>query len=418
MKDTKVTSATLEELDKAADAELEALRLQTEGKGPETTAPTPPAGEPPKGEEPKPGDTPPAAAAGTPGTGLPTPQGATPPAPAAAPAGTPEGIDYKAEYERLKPIAEEAEKWKERYAAINGKYMSEVPRYSTLINQLKAQVDSLKGFEGQLTAKDQEIQTLNTKLTDALSKVGSTTAPGTTTPDAIDEAIEKFRAEHGDKFADTLASMMKPMKDTIETLKGQLTEAKKSTVPPAAPAPGSTEATPGAPAAAPETEEKFWTALTMAVPNFMEINNDPRFLQFLGTTEPSSGLSYETLLHLHHKNWNVGGNGTDFGVADVFKRFGTSPAAAAVAPGAAPAGTPPAGTGTFKGVDEHVDPSTVGGGKETAPVTKKTYSMSKEINPFVRDIQAGRAQKNMTQAEIEATLAEHDMAIAEGRVTD
>jgi hypothetical protein len=365
--------ADMKKLEEDADKELAELMKGQETPPADTATPAPVT------------DTSqPAKPAEAPGTGLSTPPGEV--QPPITPAPIPE--------EGLEFWKEEARKAHERYAALQGKYMAETAPLAAKIKELQE----------LLTGKDTEIEGLKTKLA-AAPAVNAPPSNGVTAP-AVNPAIEKMREEHGDAFADTMLELIKPfeaanaeLRKSVETLGTQLEEAKK--------------AKPAAPAAAPTPEaespiEKFFRNLTMMVPDWPEINKNPEWLKFLGTQNPASGRPWQEELDYHHGKGNVGGDGTSFGVADVFKKFKSQSAPAPEIPAAKP-------SGQLKGLEEHIDPSTVGGTPPGTQPQPKTFTRA-EVNQFNDDVIKGRAQKHLTAAEIQKRLDEYDTADAEGRV--
>ena len=390
-------TADMQKTNEEIDAELEALAT---GKKPETAADaTPPAGTAPSKDTdisptPAAGDVTPSAAEVS---GLATHAAATP---VVEPSPT-DGIDYKAEYERL--ISENSETWKEKYAAINGKYLAEVPRANHNIQGLQTEVTRLQGIESQLAEKDGQIADLQVKLTEAEKKAAAPAPAVTGVTNAA--TMAKIREVHGDEFGDLMEAMLKPVNATITDLQTKLAEAERKAVkapsPDPDPAPAATGTAPSV-----EDEAKYWQHLTMQVPTFAEINNSPEFLKFLATTEKTSGLTYNDLLHRHHGKMVVGGDGKTYGVADVFKTYlGTTKAA----PGADP------GKPGFKGVDDQVDPSTVGGGKDIT-ATKEIIIPRATYEKFYDDWQKRPEKMGLTQAELVARDAEYQQAELEGRV--
>lgn len=381
----------MERIDKEADAELEALASGA-SRPSETADATPPAGEKPAetGGTGKPEDTAPAGTASAPETTAPVAekQPEKPAATAQAPEETVESL--KGEVAKWQ---EEARLANERYAAVNGKYMAEVPRYKT-------EIERLKPFEALVAEKDAEIAQLKAKATST-----GTSSPGAKPSELFDKAIERARDEHGDDIADVLVDFAAPMETLINDLKTklqtattELEELKKN--PPAAAA---------APATGTESpEESFYKNLTLRIPDWPEINKDPKWLEFLAKPEPTSGLSYQELLNLHHGNGNVGGDGKTFGVADIFDRYRKSAPVST--------STTTAKSEGFEALAEHVDPSTVAGENTTSAKEKPKIIPKAEVDQFFDTLKKRPQDLRMTQAEILAKQAEYDQADLEGRV--
>lgn len=362
----------LKKLDEDVERELEELARGTQ----------PPADAPAEGKDtakPPEDTSPPDKKDETPGTGLTThPDDDSPPAPKPE-----ETVEYWREQTRIA---------NERYAAVNGKYMAEVPR-------LNARIDQLTQYQTAIEEKDREIQDLKGKLAEALKKAAEGAPQAVSEEDAaIKAALDKMRYDHGDDIADAMTQLTAPLQAMIKALKVELVEAKsaKAAEPPIA------AASPSAAAPTESQEEKFFTDLTLAVPDWLDINDGSlktKWRTFLGTINPATGRIWQTDLDAHHSVWNVGG------VADIFNAFKKTLVAAAK-----PADNKP----KLEGLDEHIDPATKSGGNKP-PETVKTYTQA-EIDAFDEDIMKGRAQKTMTAAEIQTRLDEYDRAAREGRV--
>lgn len=305
--------------------------------------------------------------------------------------------DYKVLYDALKA---EFDRLTHAHAVLQGKTYAEVPRVNAENKALKETGNLL---QTQIEENDRIIADLQGKLAE------KPTAPAkVTTGKNFNAVIEGIRDQHGDEFADSMVELVQPFEaklteaaGTVNALKAEIAELRKA----------KSETSTAAPVhKAEDPMEKFYIGVFEAVPDWLDINGDqtagkqgdPRFYNFLDTIEPNSRMPYRKLAMSHQEAGNVDG------FSKVFQDFKKSIG------GTTPTVTPPT-PGFSKEVEQHLEPSTVGG-TSTTKDKPKTYTR-KEVDDFFNTLtRKGPQALNLTQAEILTKQREYDQAEVEGRV--
>jgi len=160
--------------------------------------------------------------------------------------------------EEAKP-ERDAAYWEHRFNVINGKYAAEVP----------ALRDEIATLKQQLADKSSEIESLKA-------------APSTPeTHGLTEEQLEQSKDQFGEdfvSFVDRMISSKAPAQDTtkvaeLERKIREIEEGKRQAL-----------------------EASFWTALSSLVPNWKEINVDPKFHAYLAQFDPQTGRSHQDTL--------------------------------------------------------------------------------------------------------------------------
>jgi hypothetical protein len=139
-------------------------------------------------------------------------------------------------------------------------------------------------------------------------------------------------------------------------------------------------------------EQQFYATLGGLVPDWEQINTDPRWLQWLGTVDPIYGAPRQAALDAAHQRLDAQR------VASVFKAFKAS----------LPAGRQDA-------LAQQVAPSGAAG-SVPAPAAQQQKSVlsAKSVEKFYRDLAQGKyAGREAEAAKLEAEI---DLAAAEGRI--
>lgn len=147
-------------------------------------------------------------------------------------------------------------------------------------------------------------------------------------------------------------------------------------------------------------EQAFWRDLSVAVPEWQAINDDPEFHQWLLEVDPLTGSSRQNYLEAAHAQLDV---------ARVAKFFTTWKAAAVPAPVAPATPKPPVASE----LERQIAPGR-GRGGDPPSQEKKTYSRG-EIAKFYDDVRSGRySGREQEKSQIERDIF---LATQEGRVT-
>lgn len=121
--------------------------------------------------------------------------------------------------------------------------------------------------------------------------------------------------------------------------------------------------------------EQFLSRLEAVVPDYKEINVDPRFLKFMDVPDEFSGLPKKTLFHKAEASGDV------FRVADFFMEFKNKIA-------------PKADTTIPKEMEKHITPIGAGGGAQSSAQPKASgsgeYYRQSDIDKFYNDVMKGR----------------------------
>lgn len=305
-----------------------------------------------------------AAASEPPAEAAPQEAPVTPPAAPAAPTPTPE------------PSADEAARWEQRYKTLQGMFDADRKRQGATIQELERQLAQLTE---QLKAKPQAAEPAPERPA---------------TPTVTSEDVDNFGADligliqrvAGDVFAverrkleAAMAAKDKEIAELREQVGGAVETTRKTAT------------------------QIFFDDLRKAVPDWETINQDERFLTWLGQVDELSGVQRQAYLDSALQAGNVARTAKLF---DAWKALQAPPAAAQEA---APA--PPSPT---QELARQVQPSA----SQAAPVTpsgnaSKIWTAA-EVEQFYKDATRG-AYRNDPDA-VARINAEIDLAMMEGRV--
>lgn len=177
-----------------------------------------------------------------------------------------EGTTQKPEPTAEQPAKEEAQpadktvddpnndSWKQRYLVLRGKYHAEVPRLNTAVRELRTKVD-------ELTAQ---------------------IAKGTTL--IKPEEMEKYGPEFIDMVKRAAEEISAPLKAELAALKAQ-PQVHQDPV-------------------AVENEAKFFAAIEDRHPDWASVNEDQKFLRWLGQVDPRMGAQRQSLVNAAVANFD------------------------------------------------------------------------------------------------------------------
>jgi prefoldin subunit 5 len=159
------------------------------------------------------------------------------------------------------PVREElpAVDYEQKFRTLQGKYNAEVPRLHDQVRQLSADVRKL------------------TEEKEAAQEARETVSA------AADELNKEVYAEYGEEF--------EKMAETINLLKTQLTAVTKENAS-LKDSVGDLEVS-----SSQAVQDRFYSDIAAVVPNWKEINADPKFLDWLTTIDPMTELSYQDYLN-------------------------------------------------------------------------------------------------------------------------
>jgi len=144
--------------------------------------------------------------------------------------------------------------WEHRFRVLEGKYNAEVPALQREVNDLKTQVKD----------RDRKIEELESS--------GSSQGSNATNTGLSDEEIRHFEQEFGEDlvgFVRKLTASSNGSGSKVEELERKVSQfEQKERL---------------------QTETSFWAALKELVPNYMTVNQDPAFHQFLAQFDPQTG---------------------------------------------------------------------------------------------------------------------------------
>lgn len=305
----------------------------------------PPAGDPPAGDPPA---APPAASA--PATPL-----AAPAAPAAS----------------ATPLPQEG--WEQKYRVLQGKYNAEVPR---LQNQVREQQTQLQSFQSQLTATQNLLASLSAQRETAPAATPPASTPAAPARLVKDEEVREFGA-------DLIDVMRRVVREEQATL---LPEIDRRVAPVAQRVERVAQATQNVgERVAQSDQQSVLSMLASAVPNWMELNEDPGFLEWLDQVDPFSGAQRGALLKQAFKAHD-GSRVVAFFSGYLKEHAAVTPPAASNPPAApAPAAAPQ------RSLEQFVAPGTPKtGAASTQDGSGKRVWTRAEIGQFYADCQAGR----------------------------
>lgn len=270
---------------------------------------------------------------------------ATPPAPPAPP--QPPAVD-----------------WEQKFKSLQGLFAQ---RTSELTAQNKQ-------YESQLNALQRQVQEL------AQARVEP---PKAEKPQADPKDVENFGAdmvEMVQRYAENVfRAMSSQFSGKAAALEARIAEVEKTVN--------------GVSQKADDTlERQYWDGLKQAVPDWEQINEDPRWLAWLGEVDPVYGVPRQMALDNAQKALNVRQTAAVF---NAFKATLPAPARAeSLATQVAPSSAAPVA-------------------QAPAPAAPKIYS-AKAVEKFYKDFALGKYQGR--EAEAERLMAEIDRAAAEGRI--
>jgi len=257
-------------------------------------------------------------------------------------------VEAEAPTEQAAPAAEPVTDWEQKFRTLQGKYNAEVPRLHQQVQTLSTQVEVLdREKEAAQEARE--------------SLVAS-----------ADDLDQSTYAEYGEEF--------ERMAETINALQGKLNSVitensrLKDTV-------GEIEVS-----AAENKTDRFYSAITAVVPNWREINTEPKFLEWLQTTDPMTDLSYQDYL-------NHAADTLDSQKAiNIFKTYNESTIQPQVQQDM---------------VERQVQPATTS--MATTPTVQKQQYTRRDIKTFYKNAATGvytKAQKDAIEADIFAAQNE------------
>lgn len=170
------------------------------------------------------------------------------------------------------PTAQPVEDWETKYRTLQGKYNAEVPAASretaTLRNEnfeLRSQLREVLGQVEQMRQMMSQQQQQKAAVTD--------------------ESLKKLQEDYGDNLAQVIQTQL----STIQNLQQELQHLKQ----------GQQQV---AQVAAQSREDMFWTEIGRLVPNWSQLNEDSRFLNWLNEPEGLSGYTRIQLLRQAQQN--------------------------------------------------------------------------------------------------------------------
>ena len=257
--------------------------------------------------------------------------------------------------------------WKQRAKTLEGKYNAEVPRLHGQLKDLNTQLaTALEQIHQLKTAqpkppepKPQEFVTKDDEET-----FGS---------DLIDLSRRVVREE----FANLAPQVVAEIRKEFAPIREQVGEVQKKT--------------------AQTEEERFWTSVDTAVPDWREIDQDPKWLEWLGEYDPLTGATRQESLNNAHTSLDSAR------VAAIFKVF-----KGAFQPAPAPA--PQATNQKREELQRQVAPSK-SRAATTAPAPERTWTAAEYERAF-----DPRLSATMSADEISKLQTDADKAYAEGRV--
>lgn len=192
------------------------------------------------------------------------------PEPTPEPTPDPQPVEPQPEPQVKTPEATDPEPdWKQRAKTLEGKYNAEVPRLH----------GQLKDLNTQLSVALEEIHKLKTatpteppKRQELITKDDEETFGS----DLIDLSRRVVREE----FAQLAPHVIAEIRKEFAPIRDQVGEVQKKT--------------------AQTEEERFWSAVDAAVPDWREIDSDPQWLEWLGEVDPMVGNSRQEALNAAH----------------------------------------------------------------------------------------------------------------------
>jgi hypothetical protein len=264
------------------------------------------------------------------------------------------------------------EAWEQKYRVLQGKYNAEVPRLQTQLRETLAKVDSLQ---------QQVIATQG--LMASFSQRGGVAAPGQTPAPAgpatlvKDDEINDYGRDLYDfiqraakqAVLPEVESRIRPVTQQVEQISNQAQSVAKQT--------------------AQTAQERVFTALASAVPNWEQVDTDERFHEWLDQVDPYSGARRGELLKQAYQRHDAPR------VVAFFKGFLNENAVVQPTPAPTPPPQAAPAQGSQRSLDQFIAPGTVRPGTTGAPneAGKRTWTQA-EIKQFYDDCAAGKYVKN------------------------
>lgn len=277
---------------------------------------------------------------------------------------------------------DEASLWKQRYETLQGKYNAEVGRVAQQNRELQTQ-----------------IQQLTTQVGELLKPKQPESDPTPAQPLVRPEDAENYGSDMIDLVRrvaqDTIQKREAELNKVITELREENARLREGLV--------GVEQKQGQTA-----QQQFWNQFAQLVPDWEQINQDPRFLAWLEKTDPLSGQPRQILLNSAQDALDAQR------VAAIFDAFkGTVNVAPPPTPPQPSTSHPPARSPAPPEVARQVQPGrskAVSATQASEPATK--IWSEREISNFYREASLGRYSRE-EQARIEAEI---DLAVAQGRV--
>lgn len=255
--------------------------------------------------------------------------------------------------------------WKQRAKTLEGKYNAEVPRLHGQLKEMNTQLATALEQISQL--KSAQPKPPEPKPQEFVTKDDEETFGS----DLIDLSRRVVREE----FAQLAPFMVEQIRKEFAPIREQVGEVQKKT--------------------AQTEEERFWTSIDTAVPDWRDIDQDPKWLEWLGEYDPLTGATRQEALNTAHTALDAAR------VAAIFKVFkGASQ----------PAPAPQPTNQKREELQRQVAPAK-SRAATTAPAPERNWTAAEYERAF-----DPRLSATMNADEIAALQADADKAYAEGRV--
>lgn len=256
-----------------------------------------------------------------------------------------------------------AEDWQQKYRSLQGMFAQKT-------SELQAQN---KQYESQMTAMQRQLDALmQTRKQDEVKEQKAADPKDVENFGAdLIEMVQRYAERVFQSMSDQFGSKANELDGRLKALETQVTGVSDRT--------NST------------LEQQFYATLNSIVPDWEQVNQDPRWLNWLGEEDPVYGAPRQAALDHAHKGMDVQR------VANVFKAF---KAAHPVK--------------TRSSLDNQVAPNGASTSAPAAPASKPILS-AKFVEKFFNDVARGQVYKGR-EAEVARIEAEINFAAAEGRI--
>lgn len=264
------------------------------------------------------------------------------------------------ETEGVKVGDENTETWKHKYEVLIGKYNAEIPRMATENKDLKSQIAELQEAVKDLQSK--------VAVKEASAK-----------KEDVNSAVEIIKRELGDDVSGALTQLLDSKTSTIPKQYEEKVSRLEQKVENSDKRQALTE------------KQAYSNTLNQLIPNLLEKNKNPKWLEFLTNTVPfSRGRTYQQLLDEANEQMDASG------VAEIFNAFYGATKS----------------NGKKHDIEEFLEP---GKPKPKSPNVEEEKIYTKaEIKQFDQDVVRGKyTGKDELRQKLED---EHTRAILEGRV--